>query len=189
MDVESGGGVESTGRVGELTVDWGYWTLSGLVSGENEVTREEFQRVYIAVVDPANMDELKSVSGSWQYSTVASQFTGSGTGGSLTGLDMSFDVNLNSGAVSNGSFSADVAYGSESWTLNFSGSVEGSTATMNNFSNTTVVTPDAIVNGIEGSLGGVFSGNADNSAFVSGFSLQSDIGNLGGFGLLHGSPE
>jgi len=182
-------GLQSSASLGDLTVDWGYWSLPGLLSSKQEISREDFQRVYLAVVEPANMDDLKSTSGSWSFSSEPNQFTGTGTGGTLTGLQMGFDVNLDSGAVSNGSFVADVGYGQQSWSMNFTGSVEGATATMGNFSDTLVITPDGVTGAIHGSLDGVFTGAGDIQGFVSGFSLTSGSEALGGFGLLRGTPE
>jgi len=183
------GGVESSASVGDLTVDWGYWSLPGLMDGSQKISGEEFQRVYLAVVDPANIDDLKSVSGNWSYSSVASQFTGSGTAGTLTGLDMGFDVDLNSGTVTNGSFNATVGYGAEHWSMNFSGSVNGATATMGDFTNDRVITPADMTQGIEGSLGGVFTSVGGTNGFVTGFSLTNDATALGGLGLLQGTPR
>ena len=146
--------------------------------------------MYLAVVDPANMDELKSTSGNWHYSSVADQFTGAGSGGTLTDLNVGFDVDLNSGLVSNGSFNADVGYGAQTWSMNFSGSVNGATATMNNFTDTVVISPAGITNGIQGEWGGVFTGTGDVNGFVTGFSLTNGLeGALGGLGLLEGSPD
>ena len=183
------GGVESSASVGDLTVDWGYWSLPGLMDGSQKISGEEFQRVYLAVVDPANIDDLKSVSGNWSYSSVANQFTGSGTAGTLTGLDMGFDVDLNSGTVTNGSFNATVGYGAEHWSMNFSGSVNGATATMGDFTNDVVITPADMTQGIEGSLGGVFTSVGGTNGFVTGFSLTNDATALGGLGLLQGTPR
>ena len=183
------GGVESSASVGDLTVDWGYWSLPGLMDGSQKISGEEFQRVYLAVVDPANIDDLKSVSGNWSYSSVANQFTGSGTAGTLTGLDMGFDVDLNSGTVTNGSFNATVGYGAEHWSMNFSGSVNGAAATMGDFTNDVVITPADMIQGIEGSLGGVFTSVGGTSGFVTGFSLTNDATALGGLGLLQGTPR
>ena len=183
------GGVESSASVGDLTVDWGYWSLPGLMDGSQKISGEEFQRVYLAVVDPANIDDLKSVSGNWSYSSVANQFTGSGTAGTLTGLDMGFDVDLNSGTVTNGSFNATVGYGAEHWSMNFSGSVNGAAATMGDFTNDVVITPADMIQGIEGSLGGVFTSVGGTNGFVTGFSLTNDATALGGLGLLQGTPR
>ena len=183
------GGVESSASVGDLTVDWGYWSLPGLMDGSQKISGEKFQRVYLAVVDPANIDDLKSVSGNWSYSSVANQFTGSGTAGTLTGLDMGFDVDLNSGTVTNGSFNATVGYGAEHWSMNFSGSVNGATATMGDFTNDVVITPADMTQGIEGSLGGVFTSVGGTNGFVTGFSLTNDATALGGLGLLQGTPR
>jgi hypothetical protein len=183
------GGLGSSASVGDLTIDWGYWSLPGLLDKEQSISQEEFQRVYLAVVDPADMDDLKSTSGSWHYSAVQGQFTGSGTAGTLTSLDMAFDVDLNSGSITNGNFAADVAYGAESWSMNFQGSVQGATATMDGFSNAVVITPAGISHGIEGQLGGVFTGAGDTNGFVSGFSLTGGGASLGGLGLLEGTPK
>ena len=183
------GGVESSASVGDLTVDWGYWSLPGLMDGSQKISGEKFQRVYLAVVDPANIDDLKSVSGNWSYSSVANQFTGSGTAGTLTGLDMGFDVDLNSGTVTNGSFNATVGYGAEHWSMNFSGSVNGAAATMGDFTNDVVITPADMIQGIEGSLGGVFTSVGGTNGFVTGFSLTNDATALGGLGLLQGTPR
>ena len=189
VPADAEGGVESSGRVGDLTVDWGYWSLPGLLEGSQEISSADFQRVYLAVVDPANMDDLKSVSGNWSYSSVPNQFTGAGTAGTLTGLEMGFDVDLNSGAISNGNFDATVGYGAEQWSMNFTGSVNGASAAMDNFSNDVVISPNGITQGIEGSLGGVFTGAGDTNGFVTGFSLTNGASALGGLGLLEGTPE
>jgi len=74
------------------------------------------------------MDAMRSTSGRWSFASVG-QFSGSGTAGSLTGLSMVFDVNLNSGNISHGSFNATVG-GSENWAMSFSGTVSGATASM-----------------------------------------------------------
>ena len=183
------GGVSSSASVGDLTVDWGYWSLPGLLDGSQEISGADFQRVYLAIVDPANMDDLKSTSGNWRYSSVPNQFTGAGTAGTLTALDVGFDVDLNSGSITSGSFSADVGYGAEQWSMNFTGSVNGATATMGNFTNAVVISPAGITNGIEGGLGGVFTGAGDTNGFVTGFSLGSGASALGGMGLLEGAPQ
>jgi hypothetical protein len=190
VPVSDNSGLEASASFGDVSIDWGYWSLPGLLDGEHEISSEDFQRVYLAVIDVADMDSLKSTSGKWSYNSVPNQFTGGGTGGTLTGLDVGFDVDLNSGLVSNGSFNADVGYGAENWSMNFSGSVNGASATMNNFTDTVVFTPAGITNGIQGELGGVFTGSGEVNGFVTGFSLTNDLGGaLGGLGLLEGSPE
>jgi hypothetical protein len=61
---------------------------------------------------------------------------------------------------------------------------------MNNFTDTVVFTPAGITSGIQGELGGVFTGAGDVNGFVTGFSLTNDLdGALGGLGLLEGSSE
>jgi len=182
------GGIDSSASVGDLTISWGYWSLPGLLSQDQEFSRLEFQRVYLAVVDPADMDALKSTSANWSYNSVADQFTGSGSAGTMTDLNVGFDVDLNSGVISNGSFTAEVGYGEELWSMNFTGKVNGANASMNNFSDSVVITPAGISQGIQGELGGVFTGTGNTNAFVTGFSLNNGSNAvLGGFGLLEGS--
>ena len=106
----------------------------------------------------------------------------------MTDLNVGFDVDLNSGAIRNGSFSAEVDYGEELWSMNFTGNVNGAVASMNNFSDSVVITPAGISQGIQGELGGVFTGTGNTNAFVTGFSLNNGSNAvLGGFGLLEGS--
>ncbi len=88
---------------------------------------------------------------------------------------MGFDVNLNSGNISNGSFYATVG-GSENWATSFSGTVSGATASMGGFSN-----------GINGTMVGGFT---VNNGFVTGFALTNGSGSaLGGLGVLQGTPQ
>ncbi|MBT6044060.1 MAG: hypothetical protein HOH14_11275, partial [Gammaproteobacteria bacterium] len=188
ISTDAEGGIDSSASVGDLTINWGYWSLPGLLSQDQEFSRQEFQRVYLAVVDPADMDALKSTSANWSYNSVADQFTGSGSAGTMTDLNVGFDVDLNSGAIRNGSFSAEVDYGEELWSMNFTGNVNGAVASMNNFSDSVVITPAGISQGIQGELGGVFTGTGNTNAFVTGFSLNNGSNAvLGGFGLLEGS--
>lgn len=126
-----------------------------------------------SVSQAADMDAMRSTSGRWSFASNG-QFSGSGTAGSLTALSIGFDVNLNSGNISNGSFNASV--GSENWSTSFTGSVSGSSATMGGVSN-----------GISGTMVGGFTGS---DGFVTGFALTNGAGSaLGGLGALQGTPR
>jgi len=52
-----------------------------------------------------------------------------------------------------------------------------------------VITPADMIQGIEGSLGGVFTSVGGTNGFVTGFSLTNDATALGGLGLLQGTPR
>ncbi len=154
-----------------LAAGWGAWSIPGVASVQvnSSVAITEF-----SVNQPADMDAMRSTSGRWSFASVG-QFSGSGTAGSLTGLSMGFDVNLNSGNISNGSFNATVG-GSENWATSFSGTVSGATASMGGFSN-----------GINGTMVGGFT---VNNGFVTGFALTNGSGSaLGGLGVLPGTPQ
>ena len=150
---------------------WGAWSIPGVASVQANTS---VALTALTVNQPADMDAMRSTSGRWRFSSNG-QFSGSGTAGSLTGLAIGFDVNLNSGNISNGSFNATVG-GSESWSTSFSGSVSGATASMGSFSN-----------GISGSMNGGFTAG---NGFVTGFALTNGAGSaLGGLGLLQGTPQ
>ena len=93
-----------------LGAGWGAWSIPGVASVQANTS---VALTALTVNQPADMDAMRSTSGRWRFSSNG-QFSGSGTAGSLTGLAIGFDVNLNSGNISNGSFNATVG-GSESW--------------------------------------------------------------------------
>lgn len=164
--------VSETGANGSLNLGagWGAWSVPGVAS----VQASGLVVTAVSVNVPADMVAMRSTSGRWTFNSNG-QFSGSGTAGNLTALGIGFDVNLNSGNVSNGSFNATVGNGAESWSMSFSGSVSGASATMSNFSS-----------GISGSMSGAFTG----SNGVAGFALTNAAGSaLGGLGVLQGTPQ
>jgi hypothetical protein len=55
--------------------------------------------------------------------------------------------------------------------------------------NAVMISPAGITHGIEGGLGGVFTGAGDTNGFVTGYSLGSGASALGSMGLLEGTPK
>ena len=115
---------------------------------------------------------------------------GEGTHGNLTDLAMSFEVNFGTGAVNAGLFEAVLNDGSTdtTWFTKFGGTVNGATALMDSFSESTI---DASPVTMSGEIRGVFTGTgADtNHGFAAGFSLTDSTNVLNGVGLINSRTE
>lgn len=87
-----------------------------------------------------------------------------------------FNVDFNSGAITDGSLQVQVA-GSQAWDIAFNGSVNAGMVDLNAIHGTLSDPGGIISNSIDANLGGVFTGsNAD--AFVGGFDLIDSINEL-----------
>jgi|GEM_PF-2313036 len=171
-------------------VGWGPWDGGAdIIDAQGVITPYTTEALYWLAAEKADLQEL---SGQWNYNSVIDA-TGSGTHGPLNSLDMNFDVDFGTGSIINGNFEALVG-GSTRWFTNFTGTVNGPTAVVNDFSNSTLGTNlDYSLNDIatmSGDMGGVFTGTGSVQGFATGFTLEATIdggstfSNLGGVGIL-----
>jgi len=114
--------------------------------------------------------EMGNLTGSYNYSSVV-DYQGHGSAGPLTNVQASFDVDFNSGEISDGLQSVDVA-DRQNWLLGFDGLIEQGIVGLNSLGGVmTEFSPTAeLINPIEGDLSGAFTG-AEAEAFVGGFEL------------------
>jgi len=176
--------VGATNSTPGFNVGWGAWASTLKTDHKGATTSNYFsEAVYWLSAEKADLADL---TGEWSYSNVV-DFEGEGTGGSLSSLDMSFDVNFGSGNINNGLFRAVV--GGNTWDAGFTGTVHGATANINDFSGSTFGTdPDPVNNAsttVSGDIRGIFTGTGTNQGFATGFSLTETGGAfVNGVGLL-----
>ena len=178
-----------------FNVGWGQWDGGAdIVDGLGVVTPYSALPLYWLSAERADIADLN---GLWTYSNVIAA-DGEGTHGILSSLNMMFDVNFGTGAISGGLFEAVLNNGTSDtvWYTNFSGSAHGPTALISNFTGSTIGadTIDPGTNNpaaaITGEMRGIFTGTGTNHGFATGFSLQGIIdgqtlpNNLSGVGLL-----
>jgi hypothetical protein len=164
----------------DFEVTWGRWNTAEVLlpSGHPELMGPS---IYWATVREAT--ELANLNGSYSYQSDNACATGSCIGGDANGgdlkqVDMGFQVDFGTGAISNGALTA-IDSQDRNWAVSFDGALEGAAATMDN-----IATADGSdLNGITGTINGVFTGS-DVPAFVGGFGLQSGADFVQGMTLL-----
>ena len=153
-----------------IQIGWGAWDspLPG-----NPVTRLQSDGSVVVQagdlqreVSPAAIADLN---GSHQYAMVSgADMQGHGSGGPIAGVTAAFDVNFNSGLISNGLLQVNTVQ--QHWNVEFTGNVHQGIADLH-------ATSAQLFNGLElvselvnASVGGVFTGNAGET-FVGAFEL------------------
>jgi hypothetical protein len=160
-------------------VDWGEWdnpladnwsvTTNGDANGVTVASGEFFVNVIPT--------ELASMQGSANYTTsAASAFIGGGSAGQLTNVIAGMGVDFDTGAITGGSLLVEVA-GSQTWDLEFEGSIGGGAVDLNMTSGQLFNFGEIISTSIDADLGGVFTGTGAE-AFVGGFDLVDQIDSL-----------
>ena len=105
-------------------------------------------------------------------SSDVSSFIGSGSAGSITNLEAGFEVDFETGAITNGNLMLLVS--DQSWAIDFDGSIVSGAVSLNPLAGELSNIGGIISNEIDASIGGVFTGeNAE--AFVGGFDLIDAI--------------
>ena len=165
---------EST--IDSYNVTWGAWDNPVeqnwvVVEQNNPDLTTVGTQDYLAEVNPTPVANLQ---GSASYdTTVASSFIGSGNAGDVTQVVAGMDVDFNSGAITAGQLSVEVA-GSQVWNVGFNGSVNNGLVDLNMTSGQLSDFGNVLSNSIEADLGGVFTGDGAE-AFVGGFDLVDQI--------------
>ncbi len=174
---ENGGPTAATNTTPGFNVGWGLWD-----GGVDIIDAQGVASVYTADAYwlSAQRAGIADLTGAWSYSNVIDH-DGSGSHGSLDTLDMGFDVNFGTGQITAGFFDANV--GATTWSTEFTGTVHGPVANINDFANSTITGLSAP--SISGEIRGIFTGTGANQGFATGFSLHEVGGDyLNGVGLL-----
>ena len=108
----------------------------------------------------------------------------------LNEVGMSFDVNFNSGNITNGLFEAADTAGNRLFT-EFTGTTHGAVGNINDFSNATFGTDtDYSLNAatsVTGEIRGIFTASGPSHGFATGFSLSETSGtSFNGVGIIDG---
>ena len=116
---------------------------------------------------------VANLQGTHSYaSSDVSSFIGSGSAGSITNLEAGFEVDFETGAITNGNLMLLVS--DQSWAIDFDGSIVSGAVSLNPLAGELSNIGGIISNEIDASIGGVFTGeNAE--AFVGGFDLIDAI--------------
>jgi len=181
---EAGGGINNATTPSSVTsafnVGWGIWS-----GGADIIDATGGSSAFITGEDiywlSAEREGIADLTGEWTNSNVIG-FEGTGSDGAMTSMDMSFDMNFGTGAITNGLFNATVNNGStdNNWQTGFSGSANGPTALINGFTDTrfgpnvNAVDNDPVT-GLNALFQGIFTGNGANQGFATGFSLKGSI--------------
>ena len=174
---EKGGPTAASNNTPGFSVGWGLWD-----GGVDIIDAQGVASVYTADAYwlSAERADIADLTGSWSYSGVVDH-DGSGSHGSLDTLDMGFDVHFGSGQITSGFFDADV--GATTWYSEFTGTVHGPVANINDFANSTIT--GLTSPSITGEIRGIFTGTGTNQGFATGFSLHEAGGDfLNGVGML-----
>jgi len=152
-------------------VSWGQWDQPldnnwlAVEQIDGELVRISTNQ-FFAEVTPTPIANLV---GNHGYRTgLASSFFGTGSGGAISDLAASMQVNFDTGAISEGSL--QVLSGDQSWAVSFDGLVSQGMVELNPLNGQLFDSNGLISNQIDAKLGGVFTGN-NAEAFVGGFDL------------------
>lgn len=147
-------------------VSWGKWNGNVDVSSDpnnaNNVisTAKDF---YWISAEAANLSSLRG-----EVTFSGSEGIGDINGTPIDTLSGGFDVNFANGAIENGAL--DFSNNDQSWNVDFSGSVTGVNATMNNIQGSILGTGTCL-DCVSGDIQGIFARPGDH--FVGGFTLES----------------
>ncbi len=151
---------------GSAYVSWGKWNGNiDVLTTPNDPTASfsENHNFYWLSAEAASLSSLR---GEAQFST-SGEHLGDINGQAITQLNGQFDVNFDTGAISNGSLS--FGHDSSNWNMTYDGNVRGANATMTNVQGN--------INGagvcqqcVQGDIQGIFA--RPGNQFVGGFQLQ-----------------
>ncbi len=160
-------------------VGWGYWDSDKTIVGTDNKTGlvDLNQAMYWASLKPTEIATLMGIGNAYFDSTLA--FVGEGSGGQLSDLSMTFNVDFVAGDI-DGAMTATTT--SETWELDFQGNVAGAIANIQTFNNAVI---NDVSTSLSGAIRGVFTGSGDS--FVSGFSLQDSTHHLNGMAIIGGT--
>ncbi len=163
---------------------WGYWDSENmtLIHNQGNSSLDVSDSIIWASVTPADALELADMSGSMSY--YGNDAIGVGTLGDNSGTEatikdfwIDFELNFDTGIISNGNFMADLnndSYDGSDWELTFDGVVDGAFLEMSNLAGSINSSP------ILGEMAGVLTSGYDG---VVGFSLYTAMGDyLDGIG-------
>ncbi|AZZ91617.1 hypothetical protein EUZ85_13120 [Hahella sp. KA22] len=168
---------------GRSNISWGLWKASASAGvqvyddvANPDAFRSEEHPIYWLSAEAANTADL---TGTANFATTG-DFIGSGSDGAVTAVNGSFQVDFDSGVISNGLL--DVSTASQNWSSQLSGSYQDAQAYLNvlngNISGS-VNCSDCVT----GNLNGIFAAPGD--AFAGSFDLQQfDDSNVHVEGLL-----
>lgn len=148
-------------------VSWGKWNgnIDILATPNNTTpTFSENHNFYWVSAEAASLSSLR---GEARFSG-GSDFMGDINGEAITNLNGSFDVNFDTGSITNGNLS--FGHANENWAVTYDGSVLGANATMNNVQGN-VTGSNACTQCVQGDIQGIFAKPGDT--FVGGFQLQN----------------
>ncbi|WP_020406140.1 FecR family protein [Hahella ganghwensis] len=155
---------------GRSNISWGVWNTSGnnpvyIYEDPNDpsVLAKENETVYWLTAEAANSTEL---TGTATFAATP-EFIGSGSDGMVTGVTGSFDVNFDSGEVSNGSL--NVMTVNQTWNVLMDGAYEKAQAHMDIIDGQISGSVNCS-NCVKGRMSGVFVAPGD--AFAGGFDMQ-----------------
>ena len=176
----------------QFSVGWGAWNGgANIIDAQGGSSAFHSEPLYWLSAKRADIQDLN---GEWNYNTVLAA-EGEGTHGSLSSLDMSFDVSFGTGLITGGQFEAVVGGSDTRWYTEFTGTAHGPVANINDFSGATLgLDADYSLNAaasITGEMRGIFTeGTAGAQGFATGFALEattdggSTFSNLNGVGIL-----
>ncbi|ABC29149.1 conserved hypothetical protein [Hahella chejuensis KCTC 2396] len=155
---------------GRSNISWGLWKSSATAGihvyddvAHPDVYESEERSVYWLSAEAANTTEL---TGTANFATTG-DFIGSGSDGSVTAVNGSFQVDFDSGVISNGLL--DISTASQNWNSQLSGSYQDAQAYLHVLSGNisgSVNCSDCVT----GNLNGIFVAPGD--AFAGSFDLQ-----------------
>jgi len=151
---------------GSAYVSWGKWNGNiDILATPNDtnVTFSENHNFYWLSVEAASLSSLR---GEAQFST-SGEHLGDINGQSITQLNGQFDVNFDTGAITNGSL--NFGHDSSQWNMSYDGVVRGANATMTNVQGD-ISGASACSQCVQGDIQGIFARPGDQ--FVGGFQLQ-----------------
>ncbi|WP_431688757.1 FecR family protein [Hahella sp. NBU794] len=155
---------------GRSNISWGLWKSSAS-AGVNiyddvanpDVFRSEERSIYWLSAEAANTADL---TGTANFATTG-DFIGSGSDGAVTAVNGSFQVDFDSGVISNGLL--DISTASQNWSSQLSGSYQDAQAYLNVLNGD--ISGSVNCSGcVTGNLNGIFAAPGD--AFAGSFDLQ-----------------
>lgn len=149
-------------------VSWGKWNGNIDIQATPNNTSASFSENHNFYWLSAEAASLSSLRGEASFSG-NSEFLGDINGDAITSLNGGFDVNFDTGAISNGTL--NFGTGSESWSVTYDGIVLGANADMSNIQGN-ITGANGCTQCIQGDVQGIFARPGDR--FVGGFQLEGN---------------
>jgi hypothetical protein len=167
--------VSGTAALGKENIDaWGSWN-SSLVSNWTSQLITDAQSLFSSLqLTPQFV--IANMTGEYQYSTSnAGNAVGTGTGsssGSLSAINSQFNINFQTGAISNGHIAVTIGSAPKVWRVEFDGDYDDGILSLETLANS--LTIDTVANTGTASIGGRFTG--ENAAgFAGAFNMQDGL--------------